>query len=85
VTSHNPICSCPPGYTGDPLSSCRPAPPPVGRGCFLNSGYVGTLKGFLHFLSLRITSDRRQQVELFLIWSHDVARQSFHSFMQTDL
>ena len=27
VVSHNPICSCPPGYTGDPLESCRPAPP----------------------------------------------------------
>ena len=27
VVGHNPICSCPPGYTGDPLESCRPAPP----------------------------------------------------------
>ena len=27
VVSHNPICSCPPGYTGDPLESCRIAPP----------------------------------------------------------
>lgn len=26
VSSHNPICSCPNGYTGDPLSSCRPVP-----------------------------------------------------------
>lgn len=27
VVSHNPICSCPPGYTGDPLESCRISPP----------------------------------------------------------
>ena len=28
VINHTPICSCPDGYTGDPFSSCRPAPPP---------------------------------------------------------
>ena len=27
VVGHNPICSCPPGYTGDPLESCRLQPP----------------------------------------------------------
>lgn len=27
VISHTPICTCPLGYTGDPFSSCRLAPP----------------------------------------------------------
>jgi hypothetical protein len=30
VVGHNPICSCPAGYTGDPLESCRYVPP-VGK------------------------------------------------------
>lgn len=33
VRNHNPICSCPPRYTGDPFTRCiaiiEPAPPPV--------------------------------------------------------
>lgn len=29
VINHNPICSCAPGYTGDPFTRCfRPLPPP---------------------------------------------------------
>lgn len=28
VVNHTPICVCPAGFTGDPFSSCRPAPPP---------------------------------------------------------
>lgn len=28
VINHNPICSCPPGMTGDPFIRCRPIPPP---------------------------------------------------------
>lgn len=27
VVNHTPICTCPTGYTGDPFSSCRLAPP----------------------------------------------------------
>lgn len=27
VTTHNPICSCPEGYTGDPFSYCQFKPP----------------------------------------------------------
>lgn len=26
VVSHNPLCSCPDGFTGDPLIICRPKP-----------------------------------------------------------
>ena len=26
VVNHNPICSCPRGYTGDPFTQCRPFP-----------------------------------------------------------
>lgn len=26
--NHNPICACPPGYTGDPFTRCSPQPPP---------------------------------------------------------
>ncbi|KAK8736183.1 hypothetical protein OTU49_004861, partial [Cherax quadricarinatus] len=26
VVSHNPLCNCPDGYTGDPLHACRPKP-----------------------------------------------------------
>lgn len=38
VISHNPICSCSPGYTGDPLSGCtrfipEPQPRPVENPC----------------------------------------------------
>lgn len=28
VQNHSPICSCAPGYTGDPFSRCYPNPPP---------------------------------------------------------
>lgn len=28
VINHTPICTCPDGYTGDPFTSCQPAPPP---------------------------------------------------------
>ncbi|KAL1140438.1 hypothetical protein AAG570_000370 [Ranatra chinensis] len=28
VINHNPICSCPPAFTGDPFSRCYPLPPP---------------------------------------------------------
>lgn len=28
VVNHSPICSCLPGYTGEPLSGCRNIPPP---------------------------------------------------------
>ena len=28
VVGHNPICSCPVGYIGDPFTSCRERPPP---------------------------------------------------------
>lgn len=28
VINHNPICSCPPGMTGDPFIRCQPIPPP---------------------------------------------------------
>ncbi|KAJ4432717.1 hypothetical protein ANN_21354 [Periplaneta americana] len=36
VINHNPICSCPPGFTGDPFTRCllippTPVPPPVPR------------------------------------------------------
>ena len=31
VVGHNPICSCPPGYTGDPFNYCKKIP---GRKCF---------------------------------------------------
>ena len=27
VVNHNPICSCPVGYIGDPFTSCRQKPP----------------------------------------------------------
>jgi hypothetical protein len=31
VINHNPICSCPPGHTGDPFTRCQPIPiaPPL--------------------------------------------------------
>jgi hypothetical protein len=41
-----------------------------------------SLKGYLHYLSLRVASDRRQRIGLFLILLRDVARQKatqFHS------
>nr|XP_027235379.1 neurogenic locus notch homolog protein 3-like [Penaeus vannamei] len=28
VVSHNPVCACPEGYTGDPFTDCRVRPPP---------------------------------------------------------
>lgn len=28
VLNHNPICSCPRGYVGDPFRACHPAPEP---------------------------------------------------------
>lgn len=28
VINHNPICSCPPSFTGDPFTRCYPQPPP---------------------------------------------------------
>lgn len=28
AVNHNPICSCSPGYTGDPFTSCIPIPEP---------------------------------------------------------
>lgn len=28
IVNHKPVCSCLPGYIGDPISSCRIAPPP---------------------------------------------------------
>ncbi|VEN50381.1 unnamed protein product, partial [Callosobruchus maculatus] len=29
VVNHNPVCSCPPRFTGDPLTRCLPMPEPV--------------------------------------------------------
>lgn len=42
VINHSPICSCPPGQTGDPFRSCFPIP------CKLYSHYIHVIIGEFH-------------------------------------
>lgn len=48
VVNHNPICSCSPGYTGDPFASCNKI---QRKNCIVNVWYF-LLENLLHFFIL---------------------------------
>lgn len=45
VVNHNPICSCPPRYTGDPFTRCRPIRKRFVRVCKFDASAIGLISG----------------------------------------
>lgn len=61
VVNHQPVCTCPPGYTGDPFSGCSPNPskicaqfPPLDRFCTPCTYYVFVYTGIRAFICVNV-------------------------------
>lgn len=60
VVNHVPMCSCPPGYTGNPFLLCRPHIP----GKFTNI-YFYDLLILYHFLKLYLKRGNKTRVKFY--------------------